>query len=70
MAETHKAEQNDKIEHERQVGVDACAAVVEEHKRHDREHAGDRGHDTLVNAGSTERRPDCAGFQVLDGGGE
>ena len=48
--EAHEAQQDHQVQDQRQVRVDARAAVVDQHEDHDRQHAGDRRDHALVNA--------------------
>ena len=68
VREAHAAEQDDQVEEQGEVGVDARALVVDEHEDHDGGHAGDGCDDALTDARGAEGRADGAGFNVGDGG--
>ena len=40
--EAHEAQQDDQVQKQRQIGIDARAVVVDQHEDHDRQHADDR----------------------------
>ena len=62
----HKAEQDEQVQQQGQIGVDARAAIVEEHEGHDGEHADNRGEHPLADRVSAERGADGALLQVVD----
>src|SRR5665213_9769 len=48
FGEAQEAEQNNQVEEQRQIRVDAGTTVVDEHERHYEKHAHNRGRDTLA----------------------
>jgi hypothetical protein len=65
----HEAEQNDQVQKQRQVGVDARAPVIDEHEGHDHQHADDGGRNALANGVGAQRSAHGAVFKKTSDAG-
>ena len=68
LGKAEEAQQDDQVQEQSQVRVDARRAVIEEHERHDRDHADDRRPHALANGIGAQRRPHRDLLQVLNAG--
>ncbi len=55
--EAHEAKQDQQVQQQSQIRVDAGAAVVDQHEDHDGQHAGDGRNDALADRGRAQRGP-------------
>ena len=62
----HEAKQDDQVQNQRNIGIYAGPAVIDQHKDKDGEHAIDGGPHSGTNRIGAERWPDRTLFQVLD----
>src|SRR5271157_83445 len=67
---SHEAKQNDQVEEERKVSIDAGSAIVDQHEDHNGQHADDRGHHALTDGVGAERWAYGALLQVVERGRE
>src|SRR5436853_2521491 len=67
-AEAQKAQKNDQVEDEGDIGIHARATVVNQHENQNRQHTDDGGLHTRANRIRSQRWPNRTLFQILDAG--